>query len=74
MNIIVSFNVVLDQFIVLSVGVEVYQDCTLARWNDGAEKAQLKCATFTTSAKPVRVDCQVNKICLFIQFIRIYWN
>jgi len=39
-------------------GVDVYEDCTLARWNDGAEKAQLKCATFTTNAKPVRVDCQ----------------
>ena len=43
-----------------SLGVVLFQDCTLARWSDGNEEPQLRFATFTTSAKPVHVECQVS--------------
>ena len=49
-----------DQYCDYLLGVVIHQDCTLARWNDGDEETQLRCATFTTNAKPIRVDCQVS--------------
>ncbi|XP_065052089.1 cilia- and flagella-associated protein 61-like isoform X1 [Rhopilema esculentum] len=39
-------------------GVTIYEDCMLAGWNDEEDDSEVRCATFTTSAKPIKLQCQ----------------
>ena len=41
------------------IGVTIHEDCTLARWHDGEKDTAFRCATFTSSTKPVKVESQV---------------
>ena len=41
-------------------GVQVHSGFYLARWNDQEEiPDEITCATFTSSSKPLRLECQV---------------
>ena len=50
-----------ETFISLFQGVTLYKDYTLARWNHEEESNLLKNATFTSSNKPLMLECQVNQ-------------
>ena len=50
-----------ETFISFFQGVTLYKDYTLARWNHKEESNLLKNATFTSSNKPLMLECQVNQ-------------
>lgn len=50
-------------------GVVVHSGYLLAQWNDGEVKDEVTSASFTSSAKPLQLDCSVRKsvyICILI--------
>ncbi|PIK43371.1 putative cilia- and flagella-associated protein 61 [Apostichopus japonicus] len=46
-----------------AAGVEVYQGYQLAQWNDGKDTSEVYCASFTSSTKPLKLECSLF-ICL----------
>ncbi|XP_074649430.1 cilia- and flagella-associated protein 61-like [Tubulanus polymorphus] len=53
-------NVTVDNVVMKSLqslGVQVHQGFILAQWNDGNGGSEIYAASFTSSTKPVRVEC-----------------
>ncbi|KAM5163800.1 cilia- and flagella-associated protein 61 [Mantella aurantiaca] len=61
-NITCFNNYVIEETVqkaLMATGVTTYYNCKLAQWNDGADPDPIRCASFTTDTKPLRLPCSV---------------